>query len=165
MLGAAVVAALLWAWWPRGNYRPIQSYERGVLQQAVAPTTLTHTVLGTDAAGTRILHAGDTGHRDDGLARRRTPLPTPGHPRLAMVLTPRDPSKPTWVFPFNRPAAPGAGDNQAMAIATKDGSTAYDVAFALVYADKDTVLNKNEAYAFAELQPVQGAWPSASRSC
>jgi putative peptide zinc metalloprotease protein len=36
-----------------------------------------------------------------------------------------------------------------MAIATKDNSTVYDVAFALVYADKDTVLNKNEAYAFA----------------
>ena len=54
-----------------------------------------------------------------------------------------------WVFPFNKPSAPGAGDNQAMAIVTKDGGTAYDVSFALVWADKDTVLNRNEAYAFA----------------
>ncbi|MGH8862678.1 MAG: hypothetical protein ACRDVG_15840, partial [Jatrophihabitantaceae bacterium] len=78
-----------------------------------------------------------------------TPLPSAGRPVLAMVLTPRDPHKPTWVFPFNRPGAPGAGGNQAMAINTTDGSTVYDVAFALVYADTDTVLNRNEAYAFA----------------
>ena len=56
------------------------------------------------------------------------------------------------------------GDNQAMAIATKDGSTAYDVAFALVYADQDTVLNKNEAYAFASCKN-RVAVAVASRSC
>jgi putative peptide zinc metalloprotease protein len=56
---------------------------------------------------------------------------------------------PTWVFPFNRPAAPGPGDNQALAVNTTDGSVVYDVAFALVWADRDAVLNKNEAYAFA----------------
>ena len=55
----------------------------------------------------------------------------------------------TWVFPFSRPAAPEAGDNQALAINTLDGSTVYDVAFALVWADGDRVLNTNEAYAFA----------------
>jgi putative peptide zinc metalloprotease protein len=36
-----------------------------------------------------------------------------------------------------------------MAIATRDGSVVYDVAFALVTTTKDTVLNGNEAYAFA----------------
>ena len=70
------------------------------------------------------------------------------------MLVPRTPlpdgsPAPTWVFPFNRPAAPGAGDNQALAVNTTDGSVVYDVAFALVWADSDTVLNKNEAYAFA----------------
>jgi putative peptide zinc metalloprotease protein len=77
------------------------------------------------------------------------PLPTPGHPQLAMVLVPREPGQPGWVFPFNRPAPPGPGDNQAMAVATRDGSAVYDVAFALVTATTDTVLNGNEAYAFA----------------
>jgi putative peptide zinc metalloprotease protein len=53
------------------------------------------------------------------------------------------------VFPFNRPGAPGPGDNQALAVNTRDGTVVYDVAFALVWADQDTVLNRNEAYAFA----------------
>ena len=81
---------------------------------------------------------------DDG-----SPLPTADHPAVAIVLTPKSGSGPTWVFPFNKPGAPGPGDNQAMAIVTKDGGTAYDVSFALVWADKDTVLNRNESYAFA----------------
>jgi putative peptide zinc metalloprotease protein len=58
-------------------------------------------------------------------------------------------SAPSWVFPFDRPAAPGAGDNQALAVNTEDGSVKYDVAFALVWADDGPVLNTNEAYAFA----------------
>ena len=154
VLGAAIVAGLVWVWWPHGNYRVIQPYERGVLQQAFTPAAVTQVISHTapvgpaSAAQYRLVHEGErvqaTTVWPAGTAR-----PTPGHPALAMVLTPRDPSKPTWVFPFNRPAPPGPGDNQAMAIATKNGSTVYDVAFALVYADKDTVLNKNEAYAFA----------------
>ena len=55
----------------------------------------------------------------------------------------------TWVFPFNRPAPPGPGGNQSMAVATRNGSSVYDVAFALVTATTNTVLNSNEAYAFA----------------
>jgi putative peptide zinc metalloprotease protein len=137
-------------WWPHGNYRVIRANERGVLQQAIAPATVSHALTRTttmSAASHRLREGQRSSART--IWPHGAPLPTPGHPALAMVLTPRDPGKPTWVFPFNRPAAPGPGDNQSMAIATKDGSTVYDVAFALVYADQDTVLNKNEAYAFA----------------
>jgi len=56
---------------------------------------------------------------------------------------------PSWVFPFDRPEAPGPGDNQALAVNTRDGSTVYDVAFALVWVEDEPVLNRNEAYAFA----------------
>jgi putative peptide zinc metalloprotease protein len=56
---------------------------------------------------------------------------------------------PTWVFPFDRPAPPEDGDNQALAVNTEDGSVRYDVSFALVWADEDAVLNTNEAYALA----------------
>ncbi|MDT4918731.1 MAG: putative peptide zinc metalloprotease protein, partial [Pseudonocardiales bacterium] len=77
-------------------------------------------------------------------------LPTKDQPRLSVVLSPRTPGAPTWVFPFNMPAPPGVGDNQTMAIVTKDGTTVYDVAFALVWVtDGDAALNRNEAYAFA----------------
>jgi putative peptide zinc metalloprotease protein len=56
---------------------------------------------------------------------------------------------PTWVFPLDRPLPPGEGDNQALAVNTQDGSVAYGVSFALVLAEDDAVLNRNEAYAAA----------------
>jgi putative peptide zinc metalloprotease protein len=91
------------------------------------------------------------------------PLPTADHPALAMVLVPASAGSaagesgsgpgpdtaPTWVFPFDRPAPPADGDNQALAVNTEDGSVRYDVSFALVWADEDAVVNRNEAYAFA----------------
>jgi putative peptide zinc metalloprotease protein len=64
-------------------------------------------------------------------------------------------AQPTWVFPFNRPLPPGEGGNQAMAVNTTDGSTLYDVAFALVWADGNTVANTNEAYALASCTGCQ----------
>jgi putative peptide zinc metalloprotease protein len=79
-----------------------------------------------------------------------------------MVLVPRQsgtgstagpaaaPAAPSWVFPFDKPAAPEDDGNQSLAVNTTDGSVAYDVAFALVWAeDGDTVDTRNEAYAFA----------------
>ena len=57
---------------------------------------------------------------------------------------------PSWVFPFDQPAAPEEGDSQALAVNTQDGSVVYDVAFALVWAeDGEPVDTTNEAYAFA----------------
>jgi putative peptide zinc metalloprotease protein len=140
IVAAAVLIALAFAWWPHGNYRKIEPYERGTLQQAFA--SVQH---GTDgfAAG-RQLSAQTV------WPAGVTQLPTRDHPALSVVMVPRtDKSAPTWVFPFDRPLPPGAGDNQTLAVNTKNGTTVYDVAFALVWADGDTVLNKNEAYAFA----------------
>jgi putative peptide zinc metalloprotease protein len=89
-------------------------------------------------------------------------LPTAESPQLAVVMVPRGGRAqadgqplPTWVFPFNRPLPPGEGGNQAMAVNTTDGSTLYDVAFALVWADGDTVANTNEAYALASCTGCQ----------
>ena len=59
------------------------------------------------------------------------------------------PADDTWVFPFDQPLPPAEGDNQALAVNTTDGSVVYDVAFALVWADGDEVLNVNEAHAYA----------------
>ncbi|MBB6628269.1 hypothetical protein H5V45_13150 [Nocardioides sp. KIGAM211] len=55
----------------------------------------------------------------------------------------------SWVFPFDQPLPPEEGDTQALAVNTTDGTVAYDVAFALVWADGDTVTNTNEAVAAA----------------
>jgi putative peptide zinc metalloprotease protein len=143
-LACAMMAGLAAAWWPRaGAYRPIQAYEGGTLMQ-VAQTSLPRSDVGL-RSGTRGIVT--TAWADD-LAR-----PTREHPQLAMVLIPRDGAAsdaPTWVFPFNRPLAPGPGDNQAMSVNTQNGTATYDVAFALVWVeDSSPALNSNEAYAFA----------------
>jgi putative peptide zinc metalloprotease protein len=106
------------------------------------------------------------------------PLPTKEDPVLAMVLVPADrtgalsapstlpgaqpstlpgahpstlPDQPDdiWVFPFDKPLPPDEGDNQALAVNTTDGSVTYDLAFALVWAEGNEVLNVNEAHAYA----------------
>ena len=152
VLALAVVAGLAWSWWPQpGTYRPIQAYERGTLADGVAstlrsgvPATLQE---GRQGAGRAVWPQGAA-------------LPTAEAPQLAVVMVPRGggahgQTQPTWVFPFNRPLPPGEGGNQAMAVNTKDGSTRYDVAFALVWADGDTVANTNEAYALASCTGCQ----------
>ena len=142
LVAALLVAGLAWAWWPQpGTYRPIQAYERGALQDALpalARTAPTGLSAGAGGSARTLWPEGEA-------------LPTATEPALSVVMVPRDGAStaPTWVFPFNRPLPPEAGDNQALSVNTTDGSTVYDVALALVWADGDTVLNTNEAYAFA----------------
>jgi putative peptide zinc metalloprotease protein len=148
---AAVAAALTFLWWPNPNtYRPIQAYERGTLMDAV-PSSLT----GTAGA---VLRDGQVASIDRTLWASTSEPPTKDDPALALVMVPVSgpgaggdgaDAAPAWVFPFDRPDAPGEGDNQALAVNTEDGATVYDVAFALVWAEDGSVLNTNEAYAFA----------------
>ncbi len=159
LLAVALVAGLVYMWWPReGSYRPIQPFEGGTLTQVSA-------AVRPPAAG---VQAGQYGRFTTGWAEGDA-RPTADKPQLAMVLLPRNgdtaaaapagaaegtgsgsPDAQPWVFPFNKPLDPGAGDNQAMAVNTRDNTIQYDVAFALVWVEDDSpALNKNEAYAFA----------------
>lgn len=147
---ASVVAGLAWAWWPgTETYRPVQPYERGTLADAT----------------TAVFPAGASTGMREGQSGRTVALwpagaekPTREQPQLSMVLVPRDAgtagagaeAPPSWVFPFDRPAAPEEDGNQSLAVNTTDGSVVYDVAFALVWADDGgDVTTRNEAYAFA----------------
>ena len=90
----------------------------------------------------------DTTEAPDDRARPtgddRTPAPATVRGGVA------GPAEPTWIFPFDEPLAPDEGDTQALAVNTTDDTAAYDVAFALVWADGDEpVDNTNEAYALA----------------
>jgi hypothetical protein len=54
--------------------------------------------------------------------------PSAKQPELALVSvrrqgTPGAAAGPTWVFPFDRPAPPGPGGNQSLALNTTDGAT------------------------------------------
>ncbi|MGN6130022.1 MAG: hypothetical protein ACTHOK_06740, partial [Nocardioidaceae bacterium] len=136
-VAAALVAGLAWAWWPHpGTYRPVQPYERGTLLDGVSALPVARPAVG--------LHEGRGGVLTT-VWPSSEPLPTADHPKLAVVLVPhgaRDGSAASgtggatgWVFPFDKPLTPGPGDNQALAVNTTDGTAAYDVAFALVWAD------------------------------
>jgi putative peptide zinc metalloprotease protein len=157
---AALFAGLAWAWWPDGGtYRPVQAYERGTLGDA------TRAVLPKRDGGA--LRQGSAG-RTVALWPAGSSKPTRENPQLSMVLVPVESGAsskggaassgtvgsgaagPSWVFPFDRPAAPEGDGNQALAVNTTDGSVTYSVAFALVWAeDGDAVTTTNEAYAFA----------------
>ncbi|WP_285249711.1 M50 family metallopeptidase [Pseudarthrobacter sp. fls2-241-R2A-168] len=154
---AALLAGLAWAWWPDGGtYRPVQPYERGTLADA------TTSIL--PSAGTALREGGSG--RTVALWPEGAATPTRENPQLAMVLVPVEgaaagssavapagsggATAPSWVFPFDRPAAPEEDGNQALAVNTADGSVTYSVAFALVWAeDGEPVETRNEAYAFA----------------
>jgi putative peptide zinc metalloprotease protein len=177
MLGAAVLTGLSWAWWPHPeNYRPIEPGERGLVksflpQYQTAPADLVPPVAAAPT-GPDALPTGTAAERrlssDAPLVaafQKGTELPTEDEPRLALVLVPAEgaptgspsstpspsgePLDEPWVFPFDPPQPAGEGDNQALAVAITDDSVVYDVAFALVWAESDEVLNVNEAHAYA----------------
>jgi putative peptide zinc metalloprotease protein len=153
VVAAVVAAALLaWAWWPNGQYRPIEPNESGTLLDAG------RSAQPIDA--------------DTPLAQVLTSSPGSLQPRLALVLSPQgapvtepgpkriillpppgeapdDPTDGEWPFPFDPPAPPGEGDNQALAVNTGAGSTVYDMALAVVWVTDGPVDHVNEAWAVA----------------
>jgi putative peptide zinc metalloprotease protein len=134
-----VMALVAWAWWPQGQYRPVEADERGTLPG------LSRVVDAAPADGTR-------------SALALVPRDDPSAPVLLLVegsdgpqalLTARD-GGPARVVPFRLPDQPGAGDNQSLAVNTTDGSVLYDVAFAMVrVTDGAPVTSVNEAWALA----------------
>ncbi|HEX5860378.1 MAG TPA: hypothetical protein VFY58_00955 [Nocardioides sp.] len=179
VLAAAVstvaITSLSWAWWPeQDNYRPIVPGEQGLLS-ALFPTSGAAgapRAAALDATAASMGGGGPAGAAAEQRLASGVPLeatfpegqalPTEAEPQLAMVLVPTedpdvdvdappapDGSDEPWVFPFDKPLPPAEGDNQAAAFNTDDGSMKYDIAFALVWATGDEVLNVNEAHAYA----------------
>jgi putative peptide zinc metalloprotease protein len=178
VLGAAVLGAIAYAWWPSDdNYRPIQASERGTIGDIVYALRIesmdgSRTVSDAPrpAAATRPLVAGQQGVMP-ALWDTRTPPPTVTSPQLAVILVPRTGSAYVgggggggftapataadqgWVFPFDKPLAPEEGDNQALAVNTTDGTVEYDAAFALFWVtDNSYAMNVNEAHAYASCE-------------
>jgi putative peptide zinc metalloprotease protein len=170
-LTAVVVTGLSWAWSQPGAYRPIVPGEDGRLTALLGTTAegvpRPAPLEPATAAASATLPIGAAAERrlSSGVPLEATfpegqTLPTKSEPQLAAVLVPSDNadtdappatdgSDEPWVFPFDQPLPPSEGDNQAAAYNTTDDSTKYDVAFALVWATGDEVLNVNEAHAYA----------------
>jgi putative peptide zinc metalloprotease protein len=153
VIAAVVAAALLaWAWWPNGQYRPIEPNESGTLldagrsAQPIAADTpfvqvLTSSPGSLQARLALVLSPQDVPVTEPG-PKRIILLPPPGE-------APDDPTDGEWPFPFDPPAPPGEGDNQALAVNTGAGSTVYDVALAVVWVTDGPVDQVNEAWAVA----------------
>jgi putative peptide zinc metalloprotease protein len=70
--------------------------------------------------------------------------------------TDTEPAAAGWPFPFAPPREPQEGDNQIVVVNTDDGSTAFDVALALVWVtDGSPVEQRNEAWALAHCHGCQ----------
>lgn len=171
--GMAIGCGVAYAWWPgEANYRPIQPWERGTIGDIVYALDVGR--LSNPAGGgadprpvasSRTLVNGQQGVMQ-AVWDTNSAMPTKQSPQLALVLTPRSgpemrggsgggstasvPSRQGWVFPVNKPLAPEAGDVQALAINTTDGTTEYEAAFAMVWVTDDSdAMNVNEAQAYA----------------
>ncbi|WP_341243284.1 hypothetical protein, partial [uncultured Nocardioides sp.] len=169
LVALALAAGLAWAWWPQEDrYRPVQAWEGGTLGDVA---TLVRPPTGYEVGA----RGNGTIYLPEGAA-----APTRERPTLAAVLVPttgtgetagapvgtatapgddletgdvEQAGSDTWIFPFDEPLAPDAGDNQALAVNTTDETAAYSVAFALVWADgEEPLTNTNEAYAAASCQ-------------
>jgi putative peptide zinc metalloprotease protein len=168
--GVAVAGAVAYAWLPRdGNYRPIQPWERGTIGDivyALRSDPMRAAPQRSDSPG--LASARKLINGQQGVMRalwdNGAPLPTKSSPRLALVLVPKAgaggggggftaPAAAVddgWVFPVDRPLAPGPGDTQALAVNTTDDTTVYEAAFAMVWVTDDTdAMNVNEAQAYA----------------
>lgn len=162
---AAMAAALASVWWPTGQYQPIQAGERGTLVEGIqavaeapsvidalpavappAPRTVRATSGGPALAspGEPLAVGLDAPRAGERTAAAATGMQgsTATEPRSADLV-------PAAPFTFRPPPPPGAGDNQALAINTEDGSTIVKLAFKLVMAADGRVDERNEAYALA----------------
>jgi putative peptide zinc metalloprotease protein len=174
VVGAGVIVAIAWAWWPNDeNYRPIQASDRGTIGDIfyglqVESMSGSRTVRDAPrpAAATSNLVRGQQGVMQ-ALWDMRTPPPTKESPQLAVILVPRTGSGAVagggggfvanpaarandgWVFPVDKPLAPEDGDNQALAVNTTDNKVVYDAALAMVYVEGSEAMNVNEAHAYA----------------
>jgi putative peptide zinc metalloprotease protein len=163
----ALLGAVALAWWPQGQYVPIDDEERGTLPELFAfvglpaPELVRATSTPTPPAGTEALVPPVTG------PPTLPPGTAAGPPQLALVAVPAESSHPLtgstsapdvgaivavapptgdvpaawqaddWPFPWGAAPPMSEGDNRAMVINTQDGSTVYDLAFAFVWVTDD----------------------------
>jgi putative peptide zinc metalloprotease protein len=168
---AAIVAAMIWAWWPSGQYQPIRPNQRATLAGLVKLVSSPGTVARPHAPAPALSLAPGThlavAMIPAGGATRKHPalfviLGKKGRPPTAIFSTTTPAGSGTTgsagtstfratAFPFKLPAAPGPGGTQALALGTKDGGVVYDVAYSLVTIRNGApVTNTNSAYALAD---------------
>jgi putative peptide zinc metalloprotease protein len=161
LVGAvAVVAALAWAWWPAGQYRPVRPDDRGTLTSLAQALGSPRTTVRSAARPAPVAAPQVAPGTHLALAAIPAGGATAEHPALFMV--PGSGGRPASAvvsdgsstggsaFPFALPKAPGKGDTQALAVGTKNGGVVYDISYALLTVTGGRpVTNTNSAFALA----------------
>lgn len=162
-LATLVCAGLAYAWWPAGQYRPVSASDRGSLMQLtgmvsgsapavqIGPSELAPgSYLAMAMVPVHGAHPNDpalfvlqgTGGTPRAIVSDATPPVVGSHPTVK-------PSS-AAAFPFRLPGHPSKNGTQAEAVNTADGSTLYDVAFAVVTVSGGAPVEQtNAAYAIA----------------
>jgi putative peptide zinc metalloprotease protein len=156
----AVVAALAWAWWPAGQYRPVRPSDRGTLTSLAQALGSPRTTVRSAARPAPMAAPQVAPGTYLALAAIPAGGATAEHPALFMV--PGSGGRPASAvvsdgsstggsaFPFALPKAPGKGDTQALAVGTKNGGVVYDISYALLTVKGGRpVTNTNSAFALA----------------
>jgi putative peptide zinc metalloprotease protein len=138
--------------WPDGAVRPTEDHP--TLAVVMVPHGGSGSPTPTSVADPSPTPSGEPSATPTDDASPRAPTPSASGTAEATQTSSATPAPPTGppaagVFPFDLPLPPGEGDNQALAVNTTDDTVVYDVAFALVWVDDDTVTNTNEAFAAA----------------
>jgi putative peptide zinc metalloprotease protein len=140
-LVAGAILALGVAWWPDGQYRPIDARDRGVVLDALPARSGPGAVPAIDVDG--------AGSAEDGALTAAAPEGPVGWGATSWLAGERSGAGARARHTFTPPRPPGDGDNQALAVGYDDGGAVYDMAPSLVWDDGDTVDNRNQAYALA----------------
>jgi putative peptide zinc metalloprotease protein len=156
LCGGLLLAGLTFAWWPGENYRPIKADEQLRLTIPFGPSGTGGPFLTSESAQAAAAPAASAPGRwmvvvlpREATAEATASLAQPTGAVDFPAAPPVDP-RPEWPFPFDPPAAPEEGDNQALAVNTEDGASIFDSAIALVWVtDGGPVDQTNEAYALA----------------
>jgi putative peptide zinc metalloprotease protein len=171
LAATATAAAAALAWYPAGQYQPVQTADAGTLVSFThlisSPTTVVH----HPSRSAPVVKLPPGKHLAIAMIPRGGP--TKAHPAL-FVIPAQDGAAPVAIavggdgttsegeltngttvvhanaFPFKLPAAPKPGDSQALAVNHSDGSVVYDIAYSLVRIENGAaVTNANSALAFA----------------
>lgn len=151
VVAAGLVAALATAWWPHGQYRPIQENERWTLSTLRDPPWPLDGVVARAQGSWALLSSPELdsvlGAPQPAALPAPSPLVVAEDIEVAGTVVDRSVRERSFRFPL--PAPPGEGDNQALALNTRDGSTLIDLALSLIFSDEELIDNSNEAYALA----------------
>ncbi len=174
---AAAACTAAWAWWPAGQYQPIQPTANGTLVSLASAVASPQTVARPGPAAVAAEPQLEPGTH---LAMAMIPVDGASEERPALFVIEDDDGQTVALFadelteevesaegtpgaetssapavravalPFRLPGAPGPGGTQALAVGTEDGAITYKVAYALITVrDGQPVTNTNSAFAFA----------------